>query len=245
MKRLDVEEMPATNASGSSVSINANIQWFRGNESYAKTQASLAHYRYVALMVNREIQNAGEMLDVGNGGFFNYDTTRINHVTALDLFLHDGPGPLPNTTFRRGSILDMPFKAGRFDFILLQNVLHHLTSRSVRQTHENLAKSVAELFRCIRPGGRVLIIESTVGRWFYALEGLMFPLLFYVKRGGHPVTLQFTPDQLLAETRSAGFDLVEYADVPTRGMLILQFGRKWPTCLTPARPVKLLLAKPR
>ncbi|HEY8164382.1 MAG TPA: hypothetical protein VIF83_02410 [Gemmatimonadaceae bacterium] len=121
MKRLDVEETPTTNASGSSVTINANIQWFRENERYADSQASLAHYSHIALIVNREIQNAGEMLYFGDGGFFDYDTTRVDHATALDSFPNEGGRSVSKHNLAKRVDSHMAFETGRFDFILPQN----------------------------------------------------------------------------------------------------------------------------
>ena len=224
--------------------VTTNVTWFRNNNQYGHVQASLPHYQYIRLMVEHEIRGTRDLLDVGNGGFFNYDTSLAEHVTALDLFLKDGPGPALNITLQHGSLLDMPYRGEQFDFILLQNVLHHVIGASVRQNHENMATCLRELFRCVRRGGRVLIVESTVGKYFYQFERMVFPALLALKRGGHPVTFQFTPEQIIGQALGSGFALLEYADVPTRGMLILQFGYRWPTCLTPARPVKLLLARP-
>ncbi len=223
--------------------VTTNVTWFRDNHEYGRIQASLPHYQYIRLMVEHEIRGAHELLDVGNGGFFNYDTNLVDRLIALDLFLDDGPGPAPNIRLQRGSLLDMPFRDEQFDFILLQNVLHHVTGASVKQNHENIAAGMRELFRCVRRGGRVLIVESTVGKYFYQLERMMFRAFLTIKRGGHPVTFQFTPDQIIAQAVSSGFALIEYADVPTRGMSILQFGYRWPTCLTPARPIKLLITR--
>lgn len=229
---------------GTQVGQQSNIDWFNENLAYMQAQEELPHYRYITMMVNRELEGAGHVLDVGNGGFFNYDTRLARHVTALDLFLTDGPGPAPNTTFRRGSALDMPFEAGTFDYAVMQNVLHHVTGPTVRESRRNMARAIAEVFRCLKPGARALFVESTVGPYFFAFERLAYPVLLRVKRGGHPVTLQYTPDQILRATEDAGFRLLEYTDLPSRGMLILQFGHKWPMALTPARPIKLLLSKP-
>jgi hypothetical protein len=91
---------------------DANARWFADNDGYAETQSRLAHYQHIARMVRHELRGVDRLLDVGNGGFFNYDVSVAGHVTAVDLFLTDGPGPAPNTTFRRGSLLDLPSPTG-------------------------------------------------------------------------------------------------------------------------------------
>jgi len=223
--------------------VEVNIAWFQDNPEYVAAQADLEHYRYIELMVGRELRGQGHVLDVGNGGFANYDTQLAKRVTAVDLFLEDGPGPAPNIIYKQGSILDLPFSEETFDCVLLQNVLHHVIGQTVTENHRNLSRSIAEVARCVKSGGKVVIIESTVGNWFYRIERLLFRPLLAIKRSGHPVTFQYTPEQLISVAHSNGLRILEYADVPTRGLYILQFGRKWPTLLTPARPIKLILSK--
>src|SRR5437879_6154990 len=113
--------------------VATNIQWFNENDHYAESQSKLECYQNIQKIVEREIRAQGDVLDVGNGGFFNYDTALANHVTAVDLFLEDGPGPSANSCFRKGSFLDLPFGDESFDCILQQNVFHHVTGRSVAE----------------------------------------------------------------------------------------------------------------
>jgi SAM-dependent methyltransferase len=219
-----------------------NIEWFCDNEHYAESQAELECYRYMQKMVQREIEGEGDVLDVGNGGFFNYDTTIARQVTAVDLFLEDGPGPTSNSTFRQGSFLDLPFPNESFDCILQQNVLHHVTGRSVAENHNNMSRCLMEMYRCLRTGGKAVVIESTVGPVFYSVEWMLYRAAAFVKRGGHPVTFQFTPRQIMAEAEKIGFRVEEFAYVP-RGWFLLQMGYRWPSMLTPAKPIKLVLRR--
>jgi SAM-dependent methyltransferase len=222
--------------------ITENIEWFNDNDHYIETQAQLEHYQHIKRMVERELRDEKKVLDVGNGGFFNYDTTIAEHVTAVDLFLKDGPGPFPNTTFREGSLLALPFPEESFDCIVLQNVFHHVTGQTVAENHKNLYRGMQELYRCVRTHGKVVIIESTVGYLFYGFETMAFQPLLAIKRGGHPVTFQFTARQLVTNAKRCSFQVEEFSYVP-RGMYILQYGYKWPSFLTPARPIKLILSR--
>jgi SAM-dependent methyltransferase len=220
----------------------SNSEWFNANEQYVETQARLECYQHMQRIVEREVCGVEEVLDVGNGGFFNYDTTLAGHVTAVDLFLEDGPGPTPNSTFRAGSFLDLPFPDRTFDCVLQQNVFHHVTGRTVAHNHANMGRCIAEMYRCLKPGGKAVVIESTVGPLFNAFERLAYRPLLWLKRRGHPVTFQFTPRQILAAARSCGFRVLEYTYIP-RGAFLLQFGYCWPSVLTPARPIKLVLGR--
>jgi SAM-dependent methyltransferase len=219
-----------------------NITWFNDNDHYAESQAKLECYQYIQKIVEREIRGEGDVLDVGNGGFFNYDTVLARHVTAVDLFLEDGPGPTPNSSFRQGSFLDLPFPDESFDCVLEQNVFHHVTGRTVAENHKNMKRCVAEMYRCLRPGGKAVIIESTVGGLFYCIERIAYRPAAFVKRGGHPVTFQFTARQIIGAAQDAGFNVEEFTLVP-RGRFLLQMGYKWPSILTPAKPIKLVLRR--
>lgn len=222
--------------------VSCNVQWFKDNDHYAETQAQLECYRNIQRIVEREIVGVKELLDVGNGGFFNYDTSSAEHVTAVDLFLPESPRTGSNITFRAGSLLNLPFPDQSFDCILEQNVFHHVTGRSARENHDNLDRCMHQIFRCLKPGGKAVIIESTVNPVFYLFERLVFKPALFLKRGGHPVTFQFTPRQIIRSGLACGFQLDEFTYVP-RGRWVLQLGYKWPSMLTPARPVKLILKR--
>src|SRR5207245_2219088 len=102
--------------------VETNSQWFNDNDHYMETQSKLKCYQHIQRVVEREVRGTGDVLDVGNGGFLNYDTALAKHVTAVDLFLTEGPGPTANSSFRSGSFLELPFAAGQFDCVLQQNV---------------------------------------------------------------------------------------------------------------------------
>jgi SAM-dependent methyltransferase len=222
--------------------VAANARWFADNDGYVEAQSRLVHYQHIARMVRHELRGVDRLLDVGNGGFFNYDVSVPRHVTALDLFLTDGPGPAPNATFRRGSLLDLPFPDRSFDCVLMQNVFHHVTGATAAENHRNMRRGMREVHRCLAPGGKAVMVESTVGRVFHALERLVYRPALALKRGGHPVTFQFTPGHLMDAARECGFDLEEFSYVP-RGWFVLQFGHRWPSLLTPARAVKLVFRR--
>src|SRR5688500_13817468 len=98
--------------------VDTNSEWFKDNDHYISSQSALECYRNIKKMVEREVRDGGDVLDIGNGGFFNYDTALARHVTAVDLFLPNGPGPTTNSTFRAGSFLELPFGDGSFDTVL-------------------------------------------------------------------------------------------------------------------------------
>ena len=83
-----------------------------------------------------------------------------------------------STALVRGSVLDLPFAPGSFDFAYVINVLHHLPS--VSQQHRALA-GMGEL---LRPGGRLFVHEmNVVNPIFRAYLGYVFPILKGIEEG--------------------------------------------------------------
>ncbi len=222
--------------------VTTNSQWFHDNDHYMASQSQLECYRHIQKIVEREVRGERTVLDVGNGGFFNYDTHLADRVTAVDLFLEDGPGPTSNSSFLKGSFLDLPVPDQSFDCALQQNVLHHVTGKSVAQNYANMKRCLAEMYRVLKPGGKAVILESTVGPLFCLFETIVYRPLLAIKRGGHPVTFQFTPRQIIRAAEECGFEVAEFTYVP-RGTFLLQLGYKWPSILTPAKPIKLVLMR--
>ena len=88
----------------------------------------------------------------------------------------------------------------------------------------------------LEPGGQLIVMESCISRWAYAIERRLFGALDALadtRLMAHPATLQVPPATI------AGLLRERFADVRVRpipvGPLILQFGHRWPAALTTAR----------
>src|ERR1700682_4859948 len=88
--------------------VTTNIDWFKDNDLYMANQSRLECYQNIQQVVQRELRGVRDLLDIGNGGFFNYDVSLVGHVTAVDLFLPECGPPAANCSFATGSILDLP-----------------------------------------------------------------------------------------------------------------------------------------
>jgi SAM-dependent methyltransferase len=216
-----------------------NIEWFHANHGYQDDILKLDTYLYARQSLERELQGVSSLLDVGNGGFFNYDISQFDRVVALDLFI-DGHAPLPpNVTPIAGDALDFSIDE-KFDRIVLQNVIHHIPGTSPREAVANIKKVMANCRRHLNHDGRIILIESTVPWWFYAFEKVVFKPLLKLWNFPHPLVLQHTADRLLKSAHEVGLRSVDYAFLP-KGKWLLQFGIRFPSAATPARLVKLVL----
>jgi SAM-dependent methyltransferase len=217
-----------------------NATFFADNADYAQKVATMATYRNIRSAIDREITGVESMVDIGNGGVFDYETSLAGSIIAVDL-MEQPAAPMPaNCEYRKGSALALPEADGRHDAALMVMLFHHLTGAGAADLPLNVAAALREAARVIQPGGRLIVVESCVPRWFYSAEQILFAPLRLVARTrllDHPPTLQLHPD-LLRELVSESFDVEQLKPIPT-GPWLMQFGRRWPTALTPARPYLL------
>lgn len=233
--------MSNTDFGQSKSSIDKNTDFFNEFEAL-DIQKRLELYRLMNLSVTRELEGVQSLLDVGNGGFFNYSTDSIPEVVACDLMLKD-ERPASNIQFKPGSILELPFEEKRFDCVLVQSVLHHVAGDSVAQNHRNMEQAISECMRVLKPGGKLVIVESTVPTWFYYLvEFPMYTLLHRIWRYKHPLTFQFTRHRIEQVFQKLPGSLIEEVIIP-RGKWVMQFGMVVPTFLTPIEAVKFVAVR--
>lgn len=228
-------------------SVAQNSEFFAG-DVYGKHAAELDTHNLIRRAVGAELSGVERLLDVGNGGVFHYDTSIVGSIVAVDLFLDPATGGFPaNVTAKRGDALALEEPREAYDAVLEAFLYHHLVGERPVDSLANTRVAIAEAARVLRPGGRLIVAESCVPRWFYGVERVMFrpvrALAGTRLLGGHPVTLQLTLDTLVAIV--AEKLTVERVYPIPQGRWITQFGRRWPTWLTPARPYVIVAAKPK
>jgi SAM-dependent methyltransferase len=220
-------------------SVERNRTFFAGNESYEANVGRLDTYRHIRACIDEELAGVKRLLDVGNGGVFDYDTSLVEEIVAVDLFLDQVPASdfPPNVTPRKGDALALEEPPGSFDGVLFALVFHHLVGRDADGLVANVRTSLSEAHRTLEPGGKLIVVESCVPTWFFRIEKPLYGPLARVagtRLMEHPATLQL-PSSILAALIAERFELERTRRIET-GRWMLQFGVKWPSALTPARP---------
>lgn len=74
------------------LSVRQNASFFlRRLDAYESSLGALDTYGFIRAAVNESIVGSQSLLDIGNGGVFDYDGTLARRTLAVDLFLEDIP----------------------------------------------------------------------------------------------------------------------------------------------------------
>ena len=102
---------------------------------------------------------------------------------------------LENVAFQQGDAASLPFESGHFDAVVTRLAIHHF---------ETPANVLAELFRVLRPGGRLIIADVTVSE--NAVEAALQNAIENLRDPSHVRMLPLT--EMLSLLTAAGFDIV-------------------------------------
>lgn len=225
-----------------------NAEFFRKHlQEYSQNVLELQTYKNIHVALTEEVRGIRNLLDIGNGGVFDYDASVVGHITGLDLFLDQLPQdahiPL-NVTMEAGDALNVPKPAETFDGVVMVMLLHHLIGNSVAECALNLDRAIYEAFRVLRPGGKLVIIESCVPSWFYYFERLVFPIAVPVINRvlAHPPAFQYTIE-IVSDVIQRYFGRAPTVRKIKKDKYVLQFGFKVPAKLTPVQPYLLTVCK--
>ncbi|HGF6516068.1 TPA: class I SAM-dependent methyltransferase [Yersinia enterocolitica] len=222
-----------------------NADFFLNEHSdYKKKIESIDTYKSISQTLDSNLLGVNKLLDIGNGGVFDYSTENIPEIIGLDLFLDNITDDVvvpDNVRMVQGSALDIPEPLNNFDAVIMVMLIHHLVGKDVQSCVNNVRRSFDEAYRVLSPGGRLLVMDSCVPKWFYLFESLMFkPASWIIERTiKHPPVLQHTISGVAELMQKTGFSDIEIIIVP-KGKYILQFGVKVPSFVTPTQPVLIV-----
>ena len=155
------------------------------SRAYVETimDAEADYYEKAEKFITPFMIPGGSVLYIGNGGILNYDYSQLKELLCADISIskkiEEVYKSVPNVSFIESNIMDMDNVADeRFDAVIVQKVIHHLAEDNYKKTKENCVKAMRECIRVLKPGGCLIVCESTVKRWFECLEIAFFkPML--------------------------------------------------------------------
>jgi ubiquinone/menaquinone biosynthesis C-methylase UbiE len=192
-------------------------------------------YRNCAMALNDEI--GGRVLDIGSGGIFNYDVSKVTRLVAVDysvtaINLKAMPA---NVELVQGDATRLPFPDESFDCAVMQFLIHHLARRNHQRTVENVIQCMEESCRVLRRGGKLLVMESFVPPSIEFAEQVLYPLTRQMlQMFGQPMVFQFSVKSFCQINQSRPVDPPTIRKVPI-GKYISQFGLKVPGALSPCQ----------
>jgi SAM-dependent methyltransferase len=184
--------------------------YFRGihkhyQDSVARCSIASVHERIKALLAPHM---RGLVLDIGSGGVSDFASEDGRTVVAMDNvfeFLRDGR--TAGVLNAAGDIRALPLRAGSVDRIIVQHVIHHLTSDVLAENLRNVRAAVAESARVLAPGGRLFIIDSMTTRSFDLLQRAVYTISYCtLKALGKPMVFMFSPPALARMCRENGLE---------------------------------------
>jgi hypothetical protein len=103
-------------------SVQKNISFFKENlAAYSGHVETLDTYQNIREFTNQALAGIDRLLDVGNGGTFDYDVHLVRELVAVDLFLTDlSQAAFPrHVELKNGGALDLPERDRSFDGVLI------------------------------------------------------------------------------------------------------------------------------
>lgn len=217
-----------------------NKDYFLNNiEQYASNVQTIDTYKNVYNAICAEIEGLESIIDIGAGGVFDYDTSLVAQITAIDLFLDDVknknqyPG---NIVFIQGDALNLQYDDNSCENVLIVFLLHHLVGDTVENTLCNMDKAISEAYRILKPGGKFILVESCIPVFFVAIEKIFYKQFSSLikKSISHPPTFQVDANAILKMMKKYFSSARQFKIA--KGSYILQFGFKVPSWITPAQP---------
>jgi SAM-dependent methyltransferase len=240
----DAVPLRAKEAAQNEQALEKNASFFADNEWYKSNQERLETYRLIAQSASHEVEGAEHLLDIGNGGVFIFPIDRIPHVEAIDVFVEESfSARYPGVKWRAMNVLDLADQS-QFDTVIAINCLHHVIGNSVAECYKNLNRIFEVVARATRPGGKVVLIESTVPAWFLRIYKALFAILLKLWPLKHPPTFQYHFREIQGAAKRAGLEQTELAFIP-KVSNIMTLGVEIPGWLSPIRIGKFVFRKPQ
>ncbi len=153
------------------------------------------------------------ILDIGNGGIFNFDISLPKKIIAID--------PAFKYFFKLKKYSNVVYgfddarslksiKRESVDVVLFQLVLHHVTGKSFNETINNLKQIFVETGRVLKPKREIVIVGSVVFKFLEEIEKIFYyPQIYFFKLFNKPTVFEFSEKTLLSLIQKGNFQLIK------------------------------------
>lgn len=186
------------------------------------------------------------VLDIGNGGYFPYETRLASEVIALDI----SPAMLervrdPHVTKKVGDARNLDgIPDDSVDVILFLLSIHHINGGTAAESARVLDQVIASARLKLRRGGSLVLLEPTLHPSLFALERFLFGFTRRILERSRVSMVYFYSPDVLRERLAAGFNVaaakVAVDALPIKGWVDLMGGTfpgvlKLPGFMSPTR----------
>jgi ubiquinone/menaquinone biosynthesis C-methylase UbiE len=181
------------------------------NEQYNAYLKSVDTNRVLYRNINKVLEPLldGVVIDVGNGGFFTYDVKKVKKLIAIDVAFKDISRlkKFPNVKYICDDARYLKsIKTASVDVIVFQFVLHHITGKSARETIDDVRKVMKTAKRVLKPGGRVVVIETIVPGFAEFFERVLYRVNNFILGVLHkPMIFLFSRKTMIKIMNRCGF----------------------------------------
>ena len=161
-------------------------------------------YRYdIFNKLNYQFISGKKIIDIGCGPGYNSVILRDIYnlkVSSIDVYEHTNIKKY-KLFFKLGSITDLPYPSNSFDYIYIQDVLHHIDE--INQDRKIHIKSLIEMKRVIKSrNGSIIIVEANRYNPFF------YPHMVKIKKHNH-FTQKYLNDLVIEVFPNAEFKYFE------------------------------------
>ncbi|MBU0648354.1 class I SAM-dependent methyltransferase [Patescibacteria group bacterium] len=123
----------------------------------------------------------GVVLDIGNGGVFGYNLTKLKRIIAIDPAFDETWQNTDKIQHIAGDARHLStIKDNGCDCVIMQLILHHVVEKNIKLTNESILQSLKEAHRVLKPSGKLIIIEQIVSPTLESIEDIFYPTNFYL-----------------------------------------------------------------
>jgi len=133
----------------------------------------LTFFSFEEEVIPKYLGRVDSCMDIGSGAgiFLKYVSGRYGAHNIVGIDISEGmlAQSLLDKPFQadlaQGSVLDLPVRERRFDLVFMEEVLHHLVSKSPADSKKLARRAIGNIKRIIRPGGAFILREEYYESW--------------------------------------------------------------------------------